>query len=212
MLQKGAQLMGRTRAGSGRSPPVEALVVGGLAVAVLAAFIVVITLEIQQRTARTPPGEVESFDNLSRKHLYSNLDYEQSTLQGMEPRLTKTEYESLVLRALHRRLIEQDPGLRYDEKIRVEDVRLDTSRPEHMLEILFRDDARPRCVFGWRFPATNIDQADPESMVPWGPEQAEIWANTFVLTNFEEQIQAAGLGLPSECDLDSITWVGDYKP
>ncbi len=138
----------------------------------------------------------------------------------MRLRLTKTEYESLVLKKLHLRLIEQDPGLRYDGKIRVQDVRLETLEPDHLLEILFRDEARPRCLFGWRFPATEADAAALEGFehrARWeegvrGPEQAEVWANTIVLTNFEEEIEAVGYGLPSECDPGDVTWVGDYKP
>jgi hypothetical protein len=89
----------------------------------------------------------------------------------MGARLTKSEYEGLVVRTLRHYLIERDPGLQYDGKIQVEDVRLDTSRPEHMLEILFRDDARPQCLFGWRFPATEADsdalEEDIEHPDPW---------------------------------------------
>ncbi len=137
----------------------------------------------------------------------------------MGARLTKSEYENLVVQRLHHYLIERDRGLFYDGKIRVEDIRLDASGPQHMLEIFFRDDARPRCLFGWRFPATELDTDVLEGVEhpdPWekglrGSEQSEIWAGTFVLTNFEEQIEAAGLGLPTDCDPDGITWVGDYK-
>jgi len=136
------------------------------------------------------------------------------------PRLTKREYEGVVLATLHRYLIEQDPGLHYDGKICVEEIRLDSSGPAHMLEILLRDEARPRCLFGWRFPATEAD-ADAlwgvEHPARWeegvrGPKQAEGWANTLVLTNFEEEIEALGYGLPAECDPHAITWFGDYKP
>jgi len=138
----------------------------------------------------------------------------------MGARLTKSEYENLVVQRLHHYLIERDRGLLYDGKIRVEDIWLDASRLVHMLEILFRDDARPRCLFGWRFPATELDSDVWEGVEhpdPWekglrGPEQAEIWAGTFAITNFEEQIEAADLGLPTDCDPDGITWVGCYKP
>ena len=75
----------------------------------------------------------------------------------MGPRLTKSEYEGVVLATLREYLIEQDPGLRYDGKFTVEGIRLVTSGPAHMLEILFRDDARPRCLFGWHLPATEKD-------------------------------------------------------
>ena len=121
---------------------------------------------------------------------------------------------------LRRYLIEQDPGIRYDGKITVEEIRLDTSGPAHMLEIIFRDDARGRCLFGWRFPATEADANALEGVEPsarWeegvrGSEQAEIWAGTFVRTNFEEEIEALGYGLPAECDPDGVTWFGEYLP
>jgi hypothetical protein len=138
-------------------------------------------------------------------------------------RLTKNEYEGLVLKALHRSLIDRNHGIRFEGKILVEEIRLDASRAPSeasMLEILFRDEERPRCLFGWRFPATDAD-ADAldgfEHRARWeegvrGPEQAEGWANSIVLTNFEEKIEAVGYGLPAECDPRDITWVGAYKP
>ena len=141
----------------------------------------------------------------------------------MGPRLTKYEYEGLVLKALHRSLIERDHGLRFEGKILVEEIRLDAYRAPSdasMLEVLFRDETRHGCLFGWRFPATDAD-ADAlegfEHQARWGegvrgPEQAENWANTIALTNFEEEIEAVGYGLPSECDPGDVTWVGDYKP
>jgi hypothetical protein len=139
----------------------------------------------------------------------------------MALRLAKEEYEGLVVQTLRRSLIEQDPGLRYgDRKITIEDVRLDTSGATHMLEILLRDEARPGCLFGWRFPATEADSdelqgvGDPDRWKEGlrGPEQAEIWAGTFVVTNFVEEIEALGYGLPAECDPHAITWFGDDKP
>lgn len=119
-----------------------------------------------------------------------------------------------MLRTLRHHLTERDAGLRYDGKILVEDVRLDASGPEHMLEILFRDDACLKYLFGWRYPATEADSDALEEGIEhldlWEkglrePEEAEIWASTFVLTNFEEQIEAAGHGLPPECDSEVIS-------
>lgn len=138
----------------------------------------------------------------------------------MSAKLTKREYEDHVVRALHRYLIERDPGISYDGKISVDAIRLDPSDPQHMVELLFRDGARPWCIFGWRFPATEADESPHTGVsrpTPWetglrGPEQAEIWASTFVLTNFVEEVEAVGFGLPPECEADSVTWVGDYKP
>jgi hypothetical protein len=88
----------------------------------------------------------------------------------MGDRLTKSEYERVVIDALRHYLIERDSERRYEGKIRVEDIRLDTSVPEHMVEILFRDDARPECLFGWRYPATEADSDALE-----GIEHADAW-------------------------------------
>jgi hypothetical protein len=54
------------------------------------------------------------------------------------PRLTKSEYEGVVLATLREYLIEQDPSLRYDGKFTVEGIRLVTSGPAHMLDTLPR--------------------------------------------------------------------------
>jgi hypothetical protein len=136
----------------------------------------------------------------------------------MGTQLTKSQYEGTVLRTLRHHLMKPGWEISYDGKIRVEAIELDTSGQASMLEILFRDDARPECLFGWRYPATEADSDALESVEhpePWekglrGTEQAEIWALTFVLTHFEEQIEAAGYGLPAECDSEGVTWVGSY--
>jgi hypothetical protein len=103
----------------------------------------------------------------------------------MEAGLTVREYEDLVLSWLRHHLTEEHKRLRSEGwMIQVEDVRLDVSERERMLVILFRDDARPQCLFGWRFPSNDTEETDPEVRSSRGPEQAEIWANTFDLTNF----------------------------
>jgi hypothetical protein len=72
----------------------------------------------------------------------------------MEAGLTVREYEALVLSWLRHHLTEEHKRLRGEGwMIQVEDVRLDVSERERMLVILFRDDARPQCLFGWRFPS-----------------------------------------------------------
>jgi hypothetical protein len=126
--------------------------------------------------------------------------------------LTVRQYEGEVLGWLRKHLVETLSWLRREGwMIRVEGVRLDVSEDERMVVILFRDEARPQCLFGWRFPSNDEEETDPEVRRAWGPPQAEAWVS-IVLTNFEEQIMAEGHGLPSECDPESITWVGDYKP
>lgn len=114
---------------------------------------------------------------------------------------------------LRQRLAEELGWLRdVGRAIRVEDVRLEVSEDERMLSVLFRDEARPGCLFGWRFPSNDRSETDPEARRSWGPEQAEAWAGTIVLTNLEEEILAEDLGLPSECDTEGVTWFGDYQP
>ena len=123
------------------------------------------------------------------------------------------EYEGLVLDWLRRHLAEELLRLRIGGwGLRVEDVRLETSGHERMLAILLRDEARPECLFGWRFPSNDRSETDPEARRSWGPEQAEVWANAIVLTNLEEEIMAVGYGLPSECAPEGVTWFGDYLP
>lgn len=124
------------------------------------------------------------------------------------------EYEGLVLGVLRRQLIERNElsWLRLEGwMIRVEDVSLDVSEHQRMVLILFRDEARPQCLFGWRFPSNDEEEPDPQAQRSWGPPQADAWAS-IVLTNLEEEIMAAGYGLPTECVSESITWVGHYKP
>jgi hypothetical protein len=67
----------------------------------------------------------------------------------------RAEYEQTVLRE-PRRIVpnpnelagrREDGGL--GEKIRVEEVWLDTSEPDHKVVILFRDLDRPECPFGF---------------------------------------------------------------
>jgi len=75
--------------------------------------------------------------------------------------------------------------------IRVEDVRLDVSDHERMVVVLFRDNARPQCLFGCCFPSNDRLETDPEARRSWGLPQAVAWLS-IVLTNFEKQILAAG--------------------
>ena len=127
--------------------------------------------------------------------------------------LTVREYEGLVLAWLQQHLAGELGRLRAEGRIiTVEEIRLEVSGHERMLAIFFRDGARPECLFGWRFPSNDREEADPEARRSWGPEQARVWAGTIVLTNLEEEITSEGYGLPSECDPEGITWFGDYPP
>jgi Protein of unknown function (DUF3105) len=72
---------GTTRVGGGeRNWGLIILVVA--VIAFLGAFIAVVALDVSQRAARTPPGGVESFENLSRNHTEGPVDYEQTPPVG----------------------------------------------------------------------------------------------------------------------------------
>ena len=96
----------------------------------------------------------------------------------------------------------------------MEDVRLETRASPHRVQMLFREVARPGCLFGFR--ATAVGDEEEPAAYPivlgaeggyWGPEE---WASTIVVTHFEEQVAAFDLGLPPDCDPDATTWVNGY--
>jgi hypothetical protein len=116
------------------------------------------------------------------------------------------EYEQTVLRELRKIMLGSDGQARRfedegsGEKIRVEDVRLDTSEPDHKIVILLRNLDRPECVFGFDMEAVEWHEPgyDPHSLDP------NIWV-TIVLANFRERIMSQAL--PEECSPGEITWV-----
>ncbi len=127
---------------------------------------------------------------------------------------SRAEYEQRVLRKLREELFEGAPLVERGGRIRIEDVRLDTSEPLHQVHILFRETSRSECLFGYW--AEAVEDAEKSSEDPvvfdpvegyWGPED---WASIIVVTNFEEQVDAVGLGLPPDCDPESITWINGY--
>lgn len=129
--------------------------------------------------------------------------------------IARDEYERRVLRKLREDLLEGESLLEREGRIKVEDVRLDTSGPLHRTCVLFRETARPECLFGFRMEAVGDEtesSSDPLVFDPlegyWGPEK---WASTIIVTHFEEQVEAIGLGLPTDCDPDGITWVNGYR-
>jgi hypothetical protein len=72
------------------------------------------------------------------------------------PRLTKSEYEGVVLATLREYLIEQDLVFATTGSSQLKVFVWSPPGP-HTCWILFRDDARPRCLFGWHLPATEKD-------------------------------------------------------
>jgi hypothetical protein len=90
--EKGASKLGGQRGGSGRRETQRIgrerswgpVIVAALVVAVLGAFVVAVVLDARQRVARTPPGEVQSFDVPSRGHIEGDVSYEQTPPVGGE--------------------------------------------------------------------------------------------------------------------------------
>lgn len=93
-------------------------------------------------------------------------------------------------------------------------MRLDTSGPLHQVHVLFREVVRPECLFGYWFEAVEWEKESEDPVVlntqegDWGPEY---WAGTMVVTNFEEQVDALGFGLPPRCNPEGITWINGYR-
>jgi hypothetical protein len=129
--------------------------------------------------------------------------------------IPREEYERRVLATLRKELLEGSSLVEREGRIKMEDVRLDTSDSPHQVHVLFREVARPACLFGFR---TSVVEDEEESLVDpivldpeegyWGPEE---WAGTMIVTHFEEQVEALGLGLPPDCDPEGVTWVNGYR-
>lgn len=91
------------------------------------------------------------------------------------------------------------------ERAEIEEIKLDTSRPEHEVVVLLRDLSRPECLFGWR--AHAVDPEDSEAFEP-GPryglkDAAEIHAMV-VAVNLEEDVLAVGYSFPKDCSPDGV--------
>jgi uncharacterized protein DUF3105 len=66
----------------GRRLPLRALVIGGIVVALIGAFIAVLVIDSRQKAASTPPEGVENFEITSRAHVQGTVSYEQSVPVG----------------------------------------------------------------------------------------------------------------------------------
>lgn len=126
--------------------------------------------------------------------------------------IPRDEYERRALATLRKELLEGSPLIEREGRFSVEDVRLETSGSPHRVHVLFREAARPGCLFGFWASAVEELSADPVVLDAqkgyWGPEE---WASTIVVTHFEEQLEAIDLGLPPDCDPEGITWVNGYR-
>jgi hypothetical protein len=62
--------------------PVGALLIGGIVLAFLAAFVVVVVLDVREQAGSTAPSGVTSFKNLSRAHTGEPVNYPQTPPVG----------------------------------------------------------------------------------------------------------------------------------
>ncbi len=129
--------------------------------------------------------------------------------------IRRGEYEQRVLQALRKELFEEEAFVEREGEIKIEDIRLDTSGPLHQVHILFRDPSRPECLFGYWAEAAEQEAEPLTDLIVLSPSKGcwvpEDWASTILVTNFEEQVEAIGLGLPPDCDTEGITWINDYR-
>lgn len=116
----------------------------------------------------------------------------------------RPEYERRVVGWLRGHLLGEKPGAFHPGRgIGVEDVRLERSGKGSSVVITFRDLKRQEeCLFGRREDAVGPPEPwqDPYRGAPEG------WAE-LVAINLQEDVQAAGLGLPRKCDPDGVTWM-----
>lgn len=120
--------------------------------------------------------------------------------------MERAKYEQEVLREMRGLLLGPNgqpkkfeatgPG----DTIQIEDVRLDTSEPEHRIIVTLRDLDRAECLFGFEMEAIEWRQPGYEPYF-LGPE---IWT-TIVWANLQERI--VGKPLPADCSPGEITWV-----
>ena len=118
-------------------------------------------------------------------------------------------YEQRVLIWLRQELGEYPPAGPSGKGIIVEDIHLEKGESEgDDIVILFREAERPHCLFGFRMFAREPvapgqqwkEKEDPEGRAPIGH-------GTVIYGNLMEQLQAADMGLPKDCDPDGITWI-----
>lgn len=126
------------------------------------------------------------------------------------------QYKRIVLRELRRELLDSGGRARHlkawgetHKGLRVEEVRLEDSGGGDKVVILFRDLGRPECLFGFEAPSVEPDQLGPDGTPRnyYTLEDAALSHATVVRVNFEEEIHAAGYGLPKECTPDGINWL-----
>ena len=109
------------------------------------------------------------------------------------------EYEHTLLNELRRILLGPEKQARRTEsenpRVWVEDVRIDAFGEVRTVVILFRDIDRPECLFGYAW--GSLDELEDDPYI----------SCTIVWANWEEEIYAAGYGLPEECSSEDVNWI-----
>lgn len=130
-------------------------------------------------------------------------------------RIELGEYEHRVLLKL-KEVLGKDARLTHKGNlIQIKDILLNKSDSPHQIHILFREETRPECLFGFRMEAVeNTAKLLADSIILssikgyWGPED---WANMVIATHFEEQIEDIDTELPSDCISKGVTWVNNLE-
>lgn len=107
-------------------------------------------------------------------------------------------FEERLRTALHARFFEMSSAL--NPAAAIEDVRVWGSYPDVSIAILFRENRRPECLFGFHWGSVRpwYDDDDSFAKEPEGLATL-IWANW-------DELFAPG-ALPEDCDPTEITWI-----
>jgi hypothetical protein len=81
-------------------------------------------------------------------------------------------------------------------------VYLDGEYPRQRLVALLEAEHRPECTFGFRWPLWDGD-GRPDHEKDWPTPEEQAW---FAAVHLEEDLGAAGYGLPTDCAQTQITW------
>jgi hypothetical protein len=123
-------------------------------------------------------------------------------------------YEQRLINWLKRFLLEQDPHIREGERhITIKDVYFQSGPDENLVIITFQEERRPLCLFG--FCTTVYEDPTQQGMLDnadgWSDDPALVWAD-MIVAQLTEHIVAADMGLPKDCDSDTITWITALTP
>lgn len=127
-----------------------------------------------------------------------------------------SEYKQIVLRELRRQLFDSGGHARHlrtwgetHKGLRIKEVWLNESSGEDEIAVLFRDLGRPECLFGFKASSVESERLGPDGTPRnyYTLEDAAAGHATVVRVNFEEEVYAAGYGLPKVCSPHGISWL-----